>query len=108
MSQHLELFNRLDANGNGYVSKEELKQGIQELGFEIAESEIDSFMTHIDTDGDGRISQPEFEVFLKAHDPANANLKEIYNILNMSLPMLKKTSSMANQAPLEKRVRVDF
>lgn len=106
MTKYRDLFKRLDANGNGYVTKEELMQGLQEVGIAVDESKITSFIAMIDTDGDGRISQPEFEVFLNTHDPANADFKAVYEVLNNSLPLLKKTSSFANQAPLEKRVLI--
>lgn len=48
-------FGVMDANGDGYVTRQELKQGST-----LSDVEIDLTFRELDTDGDGRISLPEF------------------------------------------------
>lgn len=104
MSQHKDLFERLDTDGNGTISKEELKSGLSELGMNIDDSKIDSFFSMVDIDGDGEISYPEFTAFVSTHNPDNAEFVKIFEGLNRSLPMMKKVSKMSQSSTLDRRV----
>jgi calmodulin len=42
-------------NGDGYISKEELKEGLQILGEAITDEELDELIRQIDYDNDGQI-----------------------------------------------------
>ena len=56
----LEKFDRFDYNGDGYLTKAEARQGIEEAGVEgVSEEEITKAWAFYDTDGDGRISLAE-------------------------------------------------
>merc|ERR1719343_944689 len=52
------LFKTLDKNGDGTLSREELQEGLADLG--VPDSEIDAMITEVDKDGDGRVSLTEF------------------------------------------------
>jgi calcium-dependent protein kinase len=68
-----DLFDRLDENGDGYISREELTKGLQAVGFDLSEAEIDAFLKLVDTDGDELISKAEFaEVLAKRFDKDTA------------------------------------
>jgi calmodulin len=56
-----EAFKCIDLDGNGVISKEELKQIVlKTMQSEIDEKEIDEMMREADIDGDGFINYDEF------------------------------------------------
>ena len=56
-----EAFKCIDLDGNGFISKEELKQIVlKTMQSEIDEKEIDEMMREADIDGDGFINYDEF------------------------------------------------
>lgn len=59
-----ELFKTIDNNGDGKLSKDEVKQGLGKLqGVEASEEYIEKIMSEVDTDGNGFI---EYDEFIKA------------------------------------------
>ncbi|XP_063989371.1 calcyphosin-like protein isoform X1 [Diachasmimorpha longicaudata] len=54
------VFRRMDEDGNKQLSKEELIEGLGEMGFELNEGEIDEIMSKLDVDGNGSIDLTEF------------------------------------------------
>ncbi|XP_011312409.1 calcyphosin-like protein isoform X2 [Fopius arisanus] len=54
------VFRRMDEDGNKQLSKEELTDGLTEVGFELDEGEIDELMSKLDGDGNGSIDLTEF------------------------------------------------
>ena len=57
MQQIKESFNDMDLNENGYLSKEELKQGYTNEKYQISDEGIDYIMKHVDTNEDGQVSK---------------------------------------------------
>ena len=56
-----EAFKCIDLDGNGYISREELKKIVlQTMHSETDEKEIDEMMNEADLDGDGFIDYDEF------------------------------------------------
>ncbi|KAK0176408.1 hypothetical protein PV328_000547 [Microctonus aethiopoides] len=68
-------FRRLDDDGNKQLSKEELTDGLAELGLDMAENEIDEIMSKLDTDDSGGISLTEFIVAVRP--PMNESRKKV-------------------------------
>ena len=56
-------FNVMDANGDGQVTKEELKTLLSGLGEEVTDDIVNEMINIADTDGDGKVN---FEEFVKA------------------------------------------
>ena len=54
-SNLLDAFKAFDVNGDGYISKEELKEGLQILGEQISDAELNDLIQQIDSDNDGHI-----------------------------------------------------
>ena len=53
-------FTAMDVNGDGFVTKDELKGLLQGLGEEFAAEVIDEMLAMTDENGDGKISFAEF------------------------------------------------
>ena len=58
-----EVFRAMDLNGDGKLSKEEIKIGYKEFfGKDLADEEIDEMFDRVDADGNGEIDYSEFVV----------------------------------------------
>jgi Ca2+-binding EF-hand superfamily protein len=60
-SRREEMFAKMDANGNGYIDKVELKSFGEQLAGQAKGPSADELMSRMDTDGDGQISKAEFD-----------------------------------------------
>uniref|UniRef100_A0A1I8GQN3 Calmodulin n=1 Tax=Macrostomum lignano TaxID=282301 RepID=A0A1I8GQN3_9PLAT len=61
-SQWRHLFEKIDKDGNGFITKQELLQAIQEMGAGsmFGAADVDKFFANSDKDYDGRINYREF------------------------------------------------
>jgi len=58
-----EVFRAMDLNGDGKLSKEEIKIGYKEFfGKDLSDEEIDEMFARVDADGNGEIDYSEFVV----------------------------------------------
>lgn len=64
-----ECFRVFDRDGNGYISKEEMKAVMMNIGETVSEDECSQFIYEADVDGDGKI-----------------NYEEFYNMMSMTKP----------------------
>jgi len=56
----LALFRGIDYNGDGKLSKEELRSALRRAGLAVPNTKLDSFFAEVDTNGDGHISFEEW------------------------------------------------
>ena len=49
-----------DKNGDGYISRPELKEALDKLGEDFSDEEIDHMIKEADMDNDGEINYQEF------------------------------------------------
>eukprot|EP00930_Biecheleria_cincta_P066624 TRINITY_DN5282_c0_g1_i2.p1 TRINITY_DN5282_c0_g1~~TRINITY_DN5282_c0_g1_i2.p1 ORF type:complete len:869 (-),score=182.28 TRINITY_DN5282_c0_g1_i2:146-2728(-) len=61
----IDFFRKLDTNGDGYLSPEELRQGLKNIGFDIEASEFQQAVQVLDVDRDGTVSIKELDRVLK-------------------------------------------
>ncbi|CAN6486564.1 unnamed protein product [Victoria cruziana] len=54
------LFSLFDRDGNGFITAAELAHSMARLGHALSVEELTGMIKEADTDGDGRISYPEF------------------------------------------------
>ncbi len=59
-----EVFNVFDKDGNGFISFEELKLAMINLGERLTTEELKAMMSAADTDGDGQINFEEFTAMM--------------------------------------------
>ena len=52
------MFNEIDADGNGFITPDEVVDGFKKLGVDITPEEAKAIVSAADTDGDGRVSYP--------------------------------------------------
>lgn len=55
-----QLFKMFDRDGNGFITAAELAHSMARLGHALTAEELTGMIKEADTDGDGRISFPEF------------------------------------------------
>ena len=60
----LKMFSFFDTNGDGLISRDELKKLLTSAGEEITEEEIDAIMQEVDEDNNGVIDFDEFKHML--------------------------------------------
>ena len=55
-----DIFQEFDTDGDGQISRDELRAGFSKIGQELSETDVDAIMALADTDGDGTIDTNEF------------------------------------------------
>merc|ERR1719450_443194 len=60
LNEFLEIFNLVDLDNGGSISKDELKQLMNTLGLKPSQEELDAMVNEIDSDGNGEIDFDEF------------------------------------------------
>ncbi len=53
-------FKIIDANGDGFITRAELKTGLTKFGMEVDDAVVDSMLAKADTNQDGKIDYEEF------------------------------------------------
>ena len=55
-----EMFRRMDADGSGTLSEEELRAALAELGVQAEPTQVRAMLQVADADGDARVKEDEF------------------------------------------------
>ncbi|KAK6266647.1 hypothetical protein QUC31_017484 [Theobroma cacao] len=63
MEEMKEVFNKFDKNGDGKISRDELKSILSALGSPPSSDEVDRIMSMMDKDGNGYVDLDEFIAF---------------------------------------------
>jgi hypothetical protein len=63
-----DLVNKLDANGDGWISKDELKTGLFQLNLRLDGYTVDMAMRAFDAECDGHIDRTEFEYCMREYE----------------------------------------
>ena len=61
-----DLFKKIDSSGDGTVTGEELRMGLNDLGFKLSANDLASIMAVMDKDGGGEVSVKEFDRAMRA------------------------------------------
>merc|ERR1712050_514128 len=65
----LETFDAIDLNKTGYIEKDELRDIMSAIGFDLTDEELLEMIIEADKDKDGRISYKEFQEMMKEEPP---------------------------------------
>ena len=98
-----QLFAEFDTDGDGSVSREELKQGYAKLGEYLSEEDMNAIMSLVDVDGDGSMGYDEFVQMGKMTEDVEA----LRMSMDESLAVLKAESEetmVQKIMPLEEMV----
>ncbi len=63
--EYKEAFGIFDKNGDGFISADELKLVMKNVGEGMSDHEVEQMIKEADIDGDGQINYPEFVKMLK-------------------------------------------
>ena len=64
----LEAFRVFDQDGDGFISAEELRYLMCNLGEKLSQEEVNEMIAEADTDGDGQVDYREFVAMMKSSD----------------------------------------
>ncbi|KAG0295484.1 calmodulin-like 3 [Dissophora globulifera] len=59
-----DAFNTFDIDGDGYITKDELRKAMKHQGEDLSEEEINQMMREADKNGDEKISREEFAMMM--------------------------------------------
>lgn len=74
-----DVFHEMDADGSGYLTPDELRAALNELGYGLDEAQCANLTRTLDSNSDGRVDFGEFTEFFKA--VPLANMKDIAEYL---------------------------
>ena len=77
------IFNKFDKNGDGKISRDELKDILYALGSRTTSDEVSCIMLEIDKNGDGFISLDEFAKFHMGGSSSESSTKELRDAFNL-------------------------
>jgi hypothetical protein len=66
IQEYMEAFQRIDQDGSGSLSPDELRQVMGDLGEDMNEQELEDMIKEADRDGDGEIDYDEFTNMMRA------------------------------------------
>ena len=82
-----ESFMTFDKNGDGSISKEELKDALRLFGQNVTDRQVEEMINSVDNDGNGTIEFPEFTQLMGKHIRTNdteVELKSAFNFFDLN------------------------
>jgi len=74
-----DVFNKVDSNGDGHIDRDEMANCFTELDTPVTDTELDSIMEDIDSDGDSKVTKSEFKKwYLNSEENMKARVKEVF------------------------------
>ena len=72
---------RLLQNGNGVLSKDEIRGVLYSMGEQVSEERLTDMFNGIDIDGDGQVDFSEFVVFMRKHFDMRERVEDVTAVL---------------------------
>lgn len=98
----LEVFKSFDKDNSGTIELSELKAVIKEMGETIPEKELLKIMKNMDTNGDGKISFPEFEYWWKYGQ--KGKLKNIVGLKYKAMKLIHQANAKLTKSDIKLKV----
>lgn len=73
LTENREIFLEFDRDGDGYITREDLKSALISMGKRVTDEEVRQLLDEADLDGDGKVS---FKEFLRMN--ASAKMRKIH------------------------------
>lgn len=96
------IFNKIDVNGDGHISKEEFILAAQQNDLGSNPEDINAFMKKIDTDGDGKITFEEFNYFVQFNKSHLNEFRFLLDITSRSIGIAKQIEKVIDVENLNK------
>ncbi|KAK4778197.1 hypothetical protein SAY87_018384 [Trapa incisa] len=82
------VFQMFDRNGDGLITKDELRDSLGNLGIFIPDKELDDTIRHVDANGDGCVDAGEFESLyasiMEGEVEEEADMKEAFDVFDQN------------------------
>ncbi|CAI0629344.1 unnamed protein product [Linum tenue] len=62
------VFATFDKNGDGFITKQELKESLKNIRISVTEAEVEEMVAKVDSNGDGLIDFEEFKILCRNRD----------------------------------------
>ncbi|KAK3040003.1 hypothetical protein RJ639_027193 [Escallonia herrerae] len=79
------VFATFDKNGDGYITKQELKESLRNIGAATTEQEVEDMVERVDANGDGLIDFDEFsELFegVASQEEGEGDMREAFGVFD--------------------------
>lgn len=88
------MFNKFDADGSGYISKDEFITLVSQSKLEIPDPDVLNFFNKIDTNKDGKISLDEFRFYYTYNEGEFKEMVEIFGLYTQLAKYLKNLETI--------------
>ena len=95
------MFDKIDLDGNGEITKEELFGCINENEISLTMKDVNDFFAKVDINNDGVISREEFLHFMGFHHSKLAKFGVMLNISSKSMGIAKYLKKIVNSSDLD-------
>ena len=90
-----DLFSKMDSSGDGFVSAEELRRGMKNVGLKMKRKDVVLFVRYVDLDGGGEVGKEELENAIRELRRFNWEKDNINKLINSSgAPLPLRCSSL--------------
>ena len=64
----MKVFKAFDLNGDGFLSKDEIKEAMQKMGESADDDRVNEMLAEVDTNGDGKVDYEEFARYVASKE----------------------------------------
>lgn len=100
-----DAFNKVDANGNGFLDSNEVTQVLKDIGVEVSSEELDKFFKEVDTNHDNQISFEELSVWYKTGRGGKAG--EVQSKFLSALKQYKREATKKDKEDEDAKKKID-
>ncbi|EFJ04465.1 hypothetical protein SELMODRAFT_16324, partial [Selaginella moellendorffii] len=82
--EFLRVFQAIDENGDGLISKEEVGKLMAKLGHGMSDSDLELLMLTVDLNGDGCVDFEEFQALYITSEDEEENLRDAFRVFDQN------------------------
>jgi calcium-binding protein CML len=99
MRQRKNAFDEVDRNGDGFISKDELRNVIMQFGMMISNEELETMIELADSDGNGLVDFTEFSNLMDNYcldESSEQKLENLFSVIDVNKDGYLSESEIAN------------